>query len=94
MAINHTAFRRVLVLGVTGLGMAFAVAQVGEGPPAGTTADPATASTGGVQELSTAEVDTELKNLEQVLRGGPDPGERAADKPLPADLAVPLPSDI
>jgi hypothetical protein len=91
--MNHTAFRRALVLGATGLAMAFAVAQVGEGPPVGA-ADPAPAPAGGIKDLSTAEVDTELRNLEQVLRGGTDPGERAADKPLPADLAVPLPSDI
>jgi hypothetical protein len=57
------------------------------GPP-GATPDP------GIQDLTTAEVDAELKNLEQALSGRPDPGERVADKPLPADLGVPLPSDI
>ena len=47
-----------------------------------------------VTDLSTAEVEAELKNVEKVLSGGLDPGEVAADKPLPADLGVALPSDI
>jgi hypothetical protein len=47
-----------------------------------------------VRELSAAEVEAELKNVEKALSGGPDPGEVAADKPLPADLGVALPSDI
>lgn len=47
-----------------------------------------------VKELSTAEIEAELKNVEKVLSGGPDPGEAVAEKPLPADLGVSLPSDI
>jgi hypothetical protein len=47
-----------------------------------------------VKELSAAEIEAELKNVEKVLSGGPDPGEVVAEKPLPADLGVSLPSDI
>ena len=47
-----------------------------------------------VKDLSAAEIEAELKNVEKVLSGGPDPGEVAAEKPLPADLGVSLPSDI
>ena len=47
-----------------------------------------------VRELSADEVEAELKNVEKALSGGPDPGEVVADKPLPADLGVALPSDI
>ena len=48
----------------------------------------------GPWEAATAEVEAELKNVEKVLSGDPDPGEVAADKPLPADPGVALPSDI
>ena len=60
-------------------------------------AEPASAGTASaepIKDLSTAEVEAELKNVEKVLSGGPDPGEAVADKPLPADLGVALPSDI
>ncbi len=65
-------------------------------------AEPAGATPAGVgqtaaepiKDLTTAEVEAELKNVEKVLGGGPDPGEVAADTPLPADLGIALPSDI
>ncbi len=95
-------WRTLLVIGL-GLGLTWAAGRSGfsrdppsmlqldEGNPAGPAEVPAA---GAVEELSTAEIEAELKNVEKVLSGGPDPGEAAAEKPLPADLAVSLPSDI
>lgn len=100
-------WRTLLVIGL-GLGLTWAAGQVGSGPPSilkldespaadSADANPATAKTataGAVEELSTAEIEAELKNVEKVLSRGPDPGEVVAEKPLPADLGVSLPSDI
>ncbi|MBM4220929.1 MAG: hypothetical protein FJ170_03160 [Gammaproteobacteria bacterium] len=99
-------WRTLLVIGL-GLGLTWAAGQVGSGPPRmlqldeAKPADPAkapaagSATAGGViEELSSAEVAAELENVEKVLSGGPDPGEAVAEKPLPADLGVALPSDI
>lgn len=99
MTDSRTRLQRALVLAGAVLAMALAVAQVGEGPPGAAPAEPAPAAgaqppADGIRELSSAEVDAELKTLDQVLSGRADPGEKAADKPLPADLGVPLPSDI
>ena len=97
---------RTLLVIALGLGLTWAAGRIGSGPPSVLTlnestepasATPAKAGQGGaepVKDLSTAEVEAELKNVEKVLSGGPDPGEAAADKPLPADLGVALPSDI
>ncbi len=100
-------WRTVLVIAL-GLGLTWAAGRIGSGPPSVLKLDAATeaAATGTagaaagktgaepVTDLSTAEVEAELKNVEKVLSGGLDPGEVAADKPLPADLGVALPSDI
>lgn len=100
-------WRTVLVIGL-GMGLAWAAGRIGSGPPSMLQLDeapatgpastaPATgkAATGGVvEELSSAEIEAELQNVEKVLSGGPDPGETVAEKPLPADLGVALPSDI
>lgn len=100
-------WRTLLVIGL-GLGLAWAAGQIGSGPPSvlklddqpgadAARAEPAAvqpATAGAVEELSSAEIEAELKNVEKVLSGGPDPGEAAAEKPLPADLGVSLPSDI
>lgn len=56
-----------------------------EGRPAGKAAP----------EVTREEMNAELQKLERTLGNGvKDPGETAADKPLPADLPVALPSDI
>jgi len=117
VSMMSESLKRAVVLASAALAMAWAVAQVGEGPPSGASSAPATSQPAapqgeatptppaaapttaaqapdGIQDLSSAEVEAELKNLEQVLSGKPDAGERAAAKPLPADLGVPLPSDI
>jgi hypothetical protein len=100
-------WRTLLVIGL-GLGLTWAAGQTGSGPPSMLQLDeapaPGPASTGAatgkpatggaVEELSSAEIEAELKNVEKVLSGGPDPGEAVAEKPLPADLGVALPSDI
>lgn len=93
-------WRTLLVISL-GLGLTWAAGQIGSGPPSLLDLDEATetvattpAGAEPVRELSAAEVEAELKNVEKVLSGGPDPGEVAADKPLPADLGVALPSDI
>ncbi len=88
-------WRTLLVIGL-GLGITWAAGRIGSGPPTvlklNEAVQPAAAEP--VSELTAAEVEAELKNVEKVLSGGPDPGEVAADKPLPADLGVALPSDI
>ncbi|MEZ5563592.1 MAG: hypothetical protein R3F27_11630 [Gammaproteobacteria bacterium] len=94
-------WRTLLVIGL-GLGLTWAAGQVGSGPPSvlklnDEAGGSASAEAGGaepVRELSSAEIEAELKNVEKVLSGGPDPGEAVAEKPLPADLGVALPSDI
>jgi hypothetical protein len=92
---------RTLLVIALGLGLTWAAGQIGSGPPSllslDESAQPAAAaptSPEPIRELSAAEVEAELKNVEKALSGGPDPGEAAADKPLPADLGVALPSDI
>jgi len=99
---------RTLLVITLGLGLTWAAGRIGSGPPSVLKLDAAAeaAATGTasatagktvaepVRDLSTAEIEAELKNVEKVLSGGPDPGEVAADKPLPADLGVALPSDI
>lgn len=95
---------RTLLVIALGLGLTWAAGRIGSGPPSvlklDASAEAAATGTAGktgaepVRDLSTAEVEAELKNVEKVLSGGPDPGEVAADKPLPADLGVALPSDI
>lgn len=101
-------WRTLLVIGL-GMGLTWAAGRIGSGPPSMLQLDeapatgpastaPATAKPpppgGAVEELSSAEIEAELKNVEKVLSGGPDPGEAVAEKPLPADLGVALPSDI
>lgn len=97
---------RTLLVIALGLGLSWAAGRIGSGPPSvlnlddaaePLNAEPASVGQPGtepVRELSAAEVEAELKNVEKALSGGPDPGEVAADKPLPADLGVALPSDI
>lgn len=97
---------RTLLVIALGLGLTWAAGRIGSGPPSvlnlDDAAEPANAGPAGVgqrsvepvRELSAAEVEAELKNVEKVLSDGPDPGEVVADKPLPADLGVALPSDI
>ncbi|MCL4780511.1 MAG: hypothetical protein KJ049_09985 [Gammaproteobacteria bacterium] len=69
---------RTLLVIGLGLGLAWAAGQTDS----------------AVEELSSAEIEAELENVEKVLSSGPDPGEAVAEKPLPADLGVALPSDI
>ena len=99
---------RTLLVITLGLGLTWAAGRIGSGPPsvlkldaaaeaaATGTASAEAGKTGAepVRDLSTAEIEAELKNVEKVLSGGLDPGEVAADKPLPADLGVSLPSEI
>lgn len=53
-----------------------------------------------VEDVSTEELEAEIRELERAVgeatggRAPPDPGEMAADKPLSADIAIALPSDI
>lgn len=98
---------RTLLVIALGLGLTWAAGRIGSGPPSVLKLDEASGSATAesaparpasaaepIKDLSTAEVEAELKNVEKVLSGGPDPGEVAADKPLPADLGIALPSDI
>lgn len=48
-----------------------------------------------VPEVTQAEIEEALATVERTLQGGgAPPSEAVADKPLPADLAIALPSDI
>lgn len=72
---------------------------------AGAAGGPATAADGEapaptVEDISTEELEAEIRELERAVgeatggSGPRDPGEIAADKPLSADTAISLPSDI
>jgi hypothetical protein len=65
-----------------------------EKPDATTDATP-DATKEAIPEVTKAEIDAAIKEVEKTLSGaGRDAGEAVAEKPLPADLAIPLPSDI
>ena len=68
-----------------------APAAAKEAGPAG----PATGDTVAIPEVTQQDIDAAMKEVEKTISGaGKDAGEAVADKPLPADLAIPLPSDI
>lgn len=76
--------------------------------PGGTEAPPSSATSGEVEqsgpatgekvaipEVTQQEIDAAINEVEKTLSGaGRDAGEAVAEKPLPADLAIALPSDI
>ena len=51
-------------------------------------------STSVIDELSQAELDSELERVEQVLGDDEELTEFTPARPLPADLPIALPSDI
>jgi hypothetical protein len=63
------------------------------GPEAGAEAGEAAAQA-PVDEVTDAELEAQLEAVEAMQAGRPDVSEQAAEKPLPADLPVALPSDI
>lgn len=71
-------------------------------PASGGSAQPAPGGSPGITDLSQQEIDAELKRAQEAITTGqpPKPGksgeleEYLPVKPLPADLAVGLPSDI
>jgi hypothetical protein len=58
-------------------------------------AGPASGDKVAIPEVTQQDIDAAMKEVEKTISGaGKDAGEAAAEKPLPADLAIPLPSDI
>jgi hypothetical protein len=93
--------------GVERYRLADGLAQAADAPPAPAAAEPAPAPPAGepaadgeppapapVDEVTDAEMEAQLEAIEAVTTGRPDASEQAAEKPLPADLPVALPSDI
>ncbi|MBM4196989.1 MAG: hypothetical protein FJ197_07835 [Gammaproteobacteria bacterium] len=78
-----------------------AIVALALGPTAGAQAPPAPESEAKappqVEEVSRDELEEELRRVQEELEGKPpDPGkgEFRSTKPLPADIAIALPSDI
>lgn len=72
-----------------------AAAEPAPAPPAGEpAADGEPPAPAPVDEVTEAEMEAQLEAIEAVTTGRPDASEQAAEKPLPADLPVALPSDI
>ena len=71
------------------------VAGQGTATPEAGPAGPATGEKVAIPEVTQQDIDAAMKEVEKTISGaGKDAGEAVADKPLPADLAIPLPSDI
>jgi hypothetical protein len=76
---------------------ALAGAEPAAEPPAGAEAGAEAgeaAAQAPVDEVTDAELEAQLEAVEAMQAGRPDVSEQAAEKPLPADLPVALPSDI
>jgi hypothetical protein len=72
-------------------------AEAAAEPPAGAEAGAEAgeaAAQAPVDEVTDAELEAQLEAVEAMQAGRPDVSEQAAEKPLPADLPVALPSDI
>lgn len=93
--------------GVERYRLASSLAQAADAPAAPAATDPAPGAPAGeagdageaaapapVDEVTDAEMEAQLEAIEAVTTGRPDTTEQAAEKPLPADLPVALPSDI
>ena len=67
----------------------------GQGSAAAEPPGPATGQKVAIPEVTQKDIDAAIKEVEKTISGaGMDAGEAVADKPLPADLAIALPSDI
>lgn len=91
-----TAFWRILVLTVAGLGATWAVTRVGGGPPTvSSTLDDAAPSVPaeGVAP-SQADIEAQIRQAEEALGERADPNQELPVDPLRADVAIALPSDI
>jgi hypothetical protein len=87
---------------MAGLGVAWAVTQVGSGPPTVfNTLEPDTpvapdapaAPTAG-EAPSQAEIEAQIRRAEEALGDRADPNQELPVDPLRADVAIALPSDI
>ena len=92
-------FWRTFVLVLAGLGAAWAVTQVGGGPPTVfNTLDPATPTTPAAPTEgdgpSEADIEAQIRRAEEALGDRADPNQELPVDPLRADVAIALPSDI
>lgn len=73
-----------------------AAAAAGSEQPATPGSAPPSTEAEPIRQLSDEEIEAELRKAEAAVQGGKgsEAAEAEASKPLPADLAVPLPSDI
>ncbi len=90
-----TTFWRTFILVVAGLGAAWAVTQVGSGPPTvlNTLEEPAPAAAAG-DAPTQAEIEAQIRQAEEALGDRANPNQELPVDPLRADVAIALPSDI
>ena len=83
-----TAFWRIFILVTAGLGAAWAVSQVGSGPP--TVAQAPAEADAPTEE----DIEAQIRRAEEALGDRADPNQELPVDPLRADVAIALPSDI
>ncbi len=83
-----TTFWRTFILAVAGLGAAWAVSQVGSGPP--TVRNNLDEADAPAQE----DIEAQIRRAEEALGDRDDPNQELPVDPLRADVAIALPSDI
>ncbi len=82
-----TTFWRTIVLVLIGLGAAWAVTQVGSGPPT-------VLNTLEESAPTQAEIEAQIRQAEEALGERANPNQELPVDPLRADVAISLPSDI
>jgi len=98
-----TTFWRTIVLVLIGLGAAWAVTQVGSGPPTvlntleestppATGPEPPPAASGDAP--TQADIEAQIRQAEEALGERANPNQELPVDPLRADVAISLPSDI
>ncbi len=96
-----TTFWRTFILVVAGLGAAWAVTQIGGGPPTvlNTLEEPAPPATGpepapAGDAPTQADIEAQIRQAEEALGDRANPNQELPVDPLRADVAIALPSDI
>ena len=98
-----TTFWRTFILVVAGLGAAWAVTQIGSGPPTvlntleepappAAAAEPPPAAAGDAP--TQADIEAQIRQAEEALGDRANPNQELPVDPLRADVAIALPSDI
>ena len=95
-----TAFWRTIILALAGLGAAWAVTRVGDGPPTvfnsldDTAPSAESAPSADAKAPTEEDVATQIQRAEEALGNRVSPNEELPVDPLRADVAIALPSDI